>query len=73
MAIYNSDKVIYSGGIGGVVPVTPSIAHNSLFTGKSCLFWGRLGASLYTWPEKIIRGIIYVGLNTLSRSITIKI
>jgi len=67
------DIVIYSGGIGGADVMSPSVAHqpkslnNYLFTAKNGFFWAALGASLYRWPKKIIRDIIHVGLNTLSK------
>jgi hypothetical protein len=62
--------MIYSGGIGGKAQVAPTIAqheNNYLFTGTKCFFGAVLSTRPYRWLKKIIRGIIYVGVNTLSR------
>jgi len=63
------DIKIYSGGIGGEDPVSPSVAHhdNCLFTQKIFFLGNALGARPYRWQKKRFRDIIHVGLNTLSR------
>ena len=69
------DIAIYSGGIGGGTLVSPSIAHQShnyLFTPKNILAGNALSARPYWWQKKRFRGIIYVGLNTLSRVYKLK-
>ena len=68
------DIEVYSGGIGGGTLVSPSVAHhnNYLFTCTLCFFRNALSARPYRWLKKIIRGIIYVGVNTLSRVYKLK-
>ena len=62
----------YSGAERVRVPVTPSLLPNYLFTCTMCFFRMALSARPYRWHKKTVRGIIHVGVNTLSRVYNMK-